>query len=170
MPALLTTMSMPPNSRTVKSMASCTGWSSVRFTTMPMAADLLHDLGDVLVDVETDDLRALLGERFRDGEANAGRATGDERDFALMHLAGGAFAELGLFEIPVFDVKDVLLAAAEPSRRCAHRVTVQAVRSAMSATMLASFNVSPKLTMPLPGHTRSAGRDRASSGGGVRLK
>jgi hypothetical protein len=77
--------------------------------------DLLHDVGDFFVDVETDDLCALLGERFRDGEADAGGATGDEGDLALMHLAGGAFAELGLLEVPVFDVEDVLFAERCPA-------------------------------------------------------
>ena len=77
--------------------------------------DLRHDVGDFFVDVETDDLCALLGERFGDGEANAGGAAGDEGDFALMHLAGGTFAELGLLEVPVFDVEDVLLAERGPA-------------------------------------------------------
>ena len=71
-------------------------------------ADLLHDVRNVFVDVETDDLCALLGEGFRDGEADACGAAGDEGDFALMHLAGGAFAQFGLLQIPVFDLEDVL--------------------------------------------------------------
>jgi hypothetical protein len=74
-----------------------------------------------------------------------------------MHLARGALAQLGLLEVPVFDVEDVLLAErAQPPVRSAS-ATVAAVLSAMSATILASFKVSPKLTMPLPGQMAKRG-------------
>ena len=48
------------------------------------------------------------------------------------------------------------LSGAQPPVR-SPSATVAAVLSAMSATILASFKVSPKLTMPFPGHTAKRG-------------
>jgi hypothetical protein len=78
-----------------------------------------------------------------------------------MHFAGGAFAELACSRSQYSMSKmSFSLSGAQPPVR-SPSVTVAAVLSAMSATILASFKVSPKLTMPLPG--QMAKRGAASS-------
>ena len=121
MPALATTMSIPPKATTASRKAAATAVSSVTSASAPATASLpnaLAEFGDGrlearLVDVGEHDAGAFAHEARGDRLADAARPAGDERDAAGERFRLRHALELGLLQEPVFDVERLLLGEAD---------------------------------------------------------
>src|ERR1019366_3853106 len=76
--------------------------------------------GDFGIEVERHDRRAARQQRLDAGLADAGCRTGDQRHLAAEWQRCATLAQLGLLQVPVFDIKEVpgrqRLEAAESGR------------------------------------------------------
>ncbi len=108
MPAFRISMSSPPKARTPCSSAPV----ELRFVGhVADEAEIIRaavKTGDGGIDVEPDDRRAARQQRIHAGLADAGGGAGHQRDFAGEHRRLAAALELGLFQVPVLDVENVL--------------------------------------------------------------
>ena len=86
----------------------------------PDPPDLLHDLRNLLVDVQPDHLRPLFRQTLRDRKPDPSRAPRHQRHLALMNLPRWTLPQLRLLQLPVLNLKNVLLRQRLPS---SHRLT-----------------------------------------------
>ena len=113
MAAVLTTMSMPPNSRMVRRTASSRLGKELKSTPVDAAnsgarsgAGLLRDFfGAGFVEIGDEQMRALAGEEKSDFPSNAAGAADNQSDLAAELRFRGHALEFGFFESPIFDAE-----------------------------------------------------------------